>query len=184
MESDMSIRTLREQKQLSQERLAQVSGLSLRTIQRVEAGHRISYASLRVLAATFDVNVDSLERELYAMHNATDSNNATEEFVEIPRWIRIMNGEGLHKSMKPALSRRDAYLMEAIFLGIGIAFFVASLLIDTERTAQIMRFGAAVVLVACYLMSISSRIVDTYKLWPSAEVIAAQGFFGFGKNRK
>ncbi|MEL7373342.1 MAG: transcriptional regulator, partial [Pseudomonadota bacterium] len=30
--------------------MAKQSGLSLRTIQRVEAGHRISYASLRALA--------------------------------------------------------------------------------------------------------------------------------------
>jgi transcriptional regulator with XRE-family HTH domain len=179
----MSIRTLRESKQLSQERLAELSGLSLRTIQRVEAGHRISYASLRVLAATFDVNVDSLERELYAMNKATD-NNLPEEFVEIPRWVRIMNGEGWHTSMKPALSRRDAYIMEAIFLGLAIAFFTASLFVDEERLAQIFRFGALIDLVACYLMSISSRIVDTYRLWPTAEVIAAQGFFGFGKNKK
>ncbi len=50
----MSFRALREQKHLSQEALAELCGLSLRTIQRAEAGHRVSYASLRALAAAFE----------------------------------------------------------------------------------------------------------------------------------
>lgn len=52
----MLMRKLRLDKGLSQEQLAEATGLSLRTIQRVEAGHRISYASLRALAATLDIN--------------------------------------------------------------------------------------------------------------------------------
>ena len=51
----MNLRFLREQRRLSQERLAELSGLSLRTIQRLEAGHRVSYASLRALAATIEI---------------------------------------------------------------------------------------------------------------------------------
>jgi len=38
---------------LSQERVADMSGLSLRTVQRLDAGDRVSYASLRALAAAF-----------------------------------------------------------------------------------------------------------------------------------
>jgi hypothetical protein len=45
---------------ISQEQLAEKTQLSLRTIQRVEAEHRVSYASLRALAVTFDLNVDLL----------------------------------------------------------------------------------------------------------------------------
>lgn len=81
----MSFRSWRERKLLSQERVAEMSGLSLRTVQRLEAGHRVSYASLRALAATFEIDVDSLERELYAMNKPTD------DFVEIPRWVRLLN---------------------------------------------------------------------------------------------
>ena len=79
----MSFKSLRERKLLSQERLAELSGLSLRTIQRAEAGHRVSYASLRTLAATLEFDVDVLERELYAMKQSTD------DFVEIPKWVRL-----------------------------------------------------------------------------------------------
>jgi transcriptional regulator with XRE-family HTH domain len=57
----MFIKKIRQAKHLSQESLAELSGLSLRTIQRVESGHRVSYASLRSLAASFDINIDELE---------------------------------------------------------------------------------------------------------------------------
>ena len=56
----------------------------------MEAGHRVSYASLRALAATFEMDADLLERELYAMNN-----KSTDDFVEAPRWVRLLNGEGL-----------------------------------------------------------------------------------------
>jgi len=62
-----------------------MSGLSLRTVQRLDAGHRVSYASLRALAATFEIDVDQLERELYAVNKTTD------DFVEVPRWVRILD---------------------------------------------------------------------------------------------
>ena len=81
----MSFRSWRERKLLSQEKVAEMSGLSLRTVQRLEAGHRVSYASLRALATAFATDVDLLERELYAV------NKPTEEFVEIPRWVRLMS---------------------------------------------------------------------------------------------
>jgi len=48
---------------LSQERIAEMSGLSVRTVQRLEAGHRVSYASLRALATAFKTDVDLLERD-------------------------------------------------------------------------------------------------------------------------
>lgn len=79
----MTFRSLRERRLLSQEKVAEMSGLSLRTIQRAEAGHRVSYASLRALAMIFEMDVDLLERELYAV------NPSAEDFVEIPRWVRL-----------------------------------------------------------------------------------------------
>ena len=99
----MSFRAWRERKLLSQERVAEMSGLSLRTVQRLEAGHRVSYASLRALAVTFQIDVDLLERELYAVNKPAD------DFVEIPRWVRIMDDTRWFGSPGPtrrAFSRR------------------------------------------------------------------------------
>lgn len=157
----MSFRTLRERKLLSQERVAEMSGLSLRTIQRLEAGHRVSYASLRALAATFEIDVDLLERELYAMNRPTD------DFVEIPRWVRRLN-DGLSYGMPPP-SRRQAHVYEALAIACGIVFLIASFFVPSDFAATMFRIVGAFSLVCGYGLSVTSRIVDTYKAWPATE---------------
>ncbi len=54
------LRELRTARQWSQEQLARLSGLNLRTIQRLESGAKISTESLRALAAVFEVPAESL----------------------------------------------------------------------------------------------------------------------------
>lgn len=54
------LRELRTARQWSQEQLATLSGLNLRTIQRLESGAKISNESLRALAAVFEVPAESL----------------------------------------------------------------------------------------------------------------------------
>jgi transcriptional regulator with XRE-family HTH domain len=54
------LRRLRQERHWSQEQLAELSGLNLRTIQRLEAGAGISTESLRALAAVFEVEPESL----------------------------------------------------------------------------------------------------------------------------
>jgi uncharacterized membrane protein YhaH (DUF805 family)/DNA-binding XRE family transcriptional regulator len=54
------LRSLRGARQWSQEQLSTLSGLNLRTIQRLEAGAKISTESLRALAAVFEVPAESL----------------------------------------------------------------------------------------------------------------------------
>lgn len=57
----MAVKKLRLQRGWSQEQLSQFSGLSVRTIQRVEKGQSPSLESLKSLAAVFEVNVDELQ---------------------------------------------------------------------------------------------------------------------------
>ncbi len=54
------LRELRLDRQWSQEQLATLSGLNLRTIQRLEAGAKTSNESLRALASVFEVPAESL----------------------------------------------------------------------------------------------------------------------------
>lgn len=56
----LRLRELRTARQWSQEQLAQLSGLNLRTVQRLESGARVSMESLRALAAVFEVPAESL----------------------------------------------------------------------------------------------------------------------------
>lgn len=57
----MIIRTLRENNGWSQEQLADVSGVSVRTIQRIEKGGRGSLESLKCLAAVFETTIPELK---------------------------------------------------------------------------------------------------------------------------
>ena len=176
----MSFRSLRERQRLSQERLAELSGLSLRTVQRLEAGHRVSYASLRALAAALEMDVDLLERELYAMKTST------QDFVEIPRWARILSGEGWWKR-RPLPGRRHMLTAEAFIVGLAAVYFLVSCVVTPEPIVELLRYGALAMLLVAYLQSALIRITDAYGLWPAdggAEFrkrFFAKKAFGFGR---
>ncbi|MFC3024641.1 2TM domain-containing protein [Vibrio zhugei] len=59
----MIIRKLRLQRGWSQEQLSQFTGLSSRTIQRIEKGQTPSLESLKSLAAVFEIDVNDLQME-------------------------------------------------------------------------------------------------------------------------
>lgn len=54
------IKKLRIERNWSQEDLSEKSGLSLRTVQRIESGHNVSMESLKILSKTFEVSTDEL----------------------------------------------------------------------------------------------------------------------------
>jgi len=56
----MRVRSLRLERGWSQEQLAQMAGLNIRTIQRIERGHKAGLESLKSLAAVFEVELSEL----------------------------------------------------------------------------------------------------------------------------
>jgi transcriptional regulator with XRE-family HTH domain len=60
----MAMKALRQERKWSQEQLADFSGLSLRTIQRIESSNKAGYESLRALASAFEIEISALELEL------------------------------------------------------------------------------------------------------------------------
>lgn len=68
------IRKLRLAKGWSQEQLAEFSGLSVRTVQRLEKGDKPSLESLKALASVFEVDINDLTPE--------DTDNASEQVVD------------------------------------------------------------------------------------------------------
>jgi len=157
----MSFRSWRERQRLSQERVAEMSGLSLRTVQRLEAGHRVSYASLRSLAVAFRIDVDQLERELYAVNQPSD------DFVEIPRWLRVLNDTFRFGGMRGG--RRDLRVLEGVLVGVGVALLVASFFVASDKAATVLRLGAFVELLCGYWVAVAGRINDRYKLWQAPD---------------
>lgn len=59
----MSVQKLRLKSGWSQQQLAEISGLSVRTIQRIEAGRPAGTESLKSLAAVFEVEFSTLNPE-------------------------------------------------------------------------------------------------------------------------
>ena len=59
----MSIQKRRVDRGWSQEELARFSGLSTRTIQRIESGQRAGLESLKSLAAVFETSISTLMQE-------------------------------------------------------------------------------------------------------------------------
>jgi len=59
----MSVKKHRLDRGWSQEQLAKISGLSVRTVQRIEQGQKAGLESLKCLAASFDTNISELIKE-------------------------------------------------------------------------------------------------------------------------
>lgn len=58
----MIVRKLRLQRGWSQEQLSEMSGLSVRTIQRIERGDNAGLESLKALASVFEIQVSDLQK--------------------------------------------------------------------------------------------------------------------------
>lgn len=153
----MSFKSLREKLYLSQERVAEMSGLSLRTVQRLEAGHRVSYASLRALAATFSMDADLLERELYAAKSSSD------EFVEVPRWVRRLR-EGISGGLLVP-GRKQAYVCEAFAVILGAAFLIGMPFVTSALAKATFLVAGCCSLICGYGLSVATRVVDAYAGW-------------------
>jgi len=77
------IKKLRKKHHYSQEQLATLAGVSLRTIQRIESGHSASLETLKSLAAVFEIEIELLTGEI----GVIDKN--TEEWASALLWVRF-----------------------------------------------------------------------------------------------
>ncbi|MEM7358374.1 MAG: helix-turn-helix domain-containing protein [Pseudomonadota bacterium] len=84
----MIVRKLRLQNGWSQDQLAQLSGLNIRTIQRIERGHTPSLESLKSLAAVFEVEVNDLTAEA----TMTPVNELSLEEQQVLEHVRDIKG--------------------------------------------------------------------------------------------
>ena len=95
----MSVQKLRLKLGWSQQQLADASGLSVRTIQRIEAGYPASTESLKSLAAVFEVDFSSLNPEqTMTTTTTTTPGNSDQQEAEAFRYVRKLRGFYLHLS--------------------------------------------------------------------------------------
>ncbi|MGR5061354.1 2TM domain-containing protein [Photobacterium sp. DNB22_13_2] len=83
----MIVRKLRLQRGWSQEHLSQLSGLSVRTIQRIERGQKAGLESLKSLAAVFEISVTDLQGEP-EMNEKTQITSEESKVIEQVREIK------------------------------------------------------------------------------------------------
>jgi hypothetical protein len=95
-------------------------------------------------------------------------NKSTDDFVEIPRWVRRLNSGLWYEG--PGASRRQAHILEVFAIGCGIVFLVTSFFVPLHFVATVFRVAASFSLVCGYALSVKNRVVDTYKAWPATEI--------------
>lgn len=90
----MLIQKLRLKHGWSQQQLADASGLSVRTIQRIETGQPASIETLKSLAAVFEVDFSTLkpEQDMTSTENALSEKQEAEAF----KYVRSLRGFYMH----------------------------------------------------------------------------------------
>lgn len=90
----MLVQKLRLKRGWSQQQLAEASGLSVRTIQRIEAGHPGHVESLKSLAAVFEVDFQTLNEE--PSMNATASSASEQQEKDAFRYVHSLRRFYMH----------------------------------------------------------------------------------------
>ncbi|MEC9249616.1 MAG: helix-turn-helix transcriptional regulator [Pseudomonadota bacterium] len=85
------IKRWREERQWSQEHVAELAGVGLRTIQRLESGGQASQETLKALAAAYDVDVSALalDPEEQAAEIVQTRNGKTRAALRLSLWIHL-----------------------------------------------------------------------------------------------
>lgn len=88
----MIVRKLRLQRGWSQEHLAALSGLSVRTIQRIERGARPGLDSINALAAVFEVELPLIQEGTQMNKPGIDEQALTAEEQQALEYVRDVKG--------------------------------------------------------------------------------------------
>jgi transcriptional regulator with XRE-family HTH domain len=156
----MGVKELRQERGWSQEYLADISGLSLRTVQRIESSNKAAYGSLRALALAFEIDDSALELEL-AM------NKTSSGWKRRPAWVRaIFFGSG-----RIQMDSRQHILVEKVAVVAGIAFVIVGVFgangtVAPESAKVPMLLCASLMFLSAYLMSLAVRVGNRHGVWP------------------
>lgn len=146
----MIVKKLRERNSWSQEQLATFSGLSLRTIQRVEAGNSASLETLKSLASTFEVEISKLKESV------TVIDKETEKWRSTPWWIT--------SALWGIRTRKTALKIEYVMVFIGVLGLLAYIGVFFSLLEPRM-LGLNGAWFAAYWQAMVTRWLDNEKLW-------------------
>lgn len=151
----MILKQLRIGRHLSQEQLAEMSGLNVRTIQRVESGQNASVETLKCLASALDVDIETLTQETYTM------NKESAGWQDLPFWLKCwLFLNFLSVRTKRAAAKR-VHFVSHLF---GFAFCAMGFFSEAALA------GGLILLANAYLFSLLIRQGDTYGIWYDSDV--------------
>ena len=136
----MIVKKLRNKHKWSQEQLAELCGLNVRTIQRVESGNKASLETVKSLASVFEVDISILTEEITVIDKESD------DWKNLPLWYRA--------NMVGIKNRRSIVIMEFLLL------FVAFVFLPFGDTVRAIGF-----LIAAYVVGIFIRFGDYKQIW-------------------
>lgn len=146
----MILKRLRHKRNWSQEQLAEISGLSVRTIQRIESGGKASLETLNALASALEIDVPIL------VQGVTVIDKTTEDWEKVPVWLRAyFIGSSCFKVPERKLNIRiEQFTVIAGVVLLGLSPFIEN------------AFDSSFILFTCaYLVSLFTRAGDKYSIW-------------------
>lgn len=148
----MILKQLREKRKMSQEQLALMAGLSVRTIQRIERGHKASFETLKSLASVLEVEISTLEQEIDMIDRTSD------EWKKLPFFVKLAF-TGPDYPWMGIYKRRSYEQGEKALAIVGMVFFILAVF-----NKEFVIAGGFFIFFA-YLTSIAARIGDHYSIW-------------------
>lgn len=146
----MILKQLRMSRHLSQEQLADMSGLSVRTIQRIESGQNASLESQKCLAAALDVDLDTLNQPTIEIDKSSDNWKRLPLFVKL--WFLI-------NFLQVRPQRNTAIRVEVISHISGFLFCGLGLVSEAALV------GGLIMLATAYLFLLMRWQGDRYGIW-------------------
>ena len=140
----MLVKFLRQKKNWSQEHLAQLSGLNIRTIQRAEKGERVGLETLKSLASVFDIDVNEIKNE----------NKGNNTGVNDDPTLALEKREEIARSEVKA--KKQFYILALFLLGIFIFFFL-------PNYNQGENLGALISTAICFAMIIGAHAIAVFQ---------------------
>jgi len=147
------LKQLRLSRHLSQEQLADMSGLNVRTIQRIESGRNASLESLKCLSSALEVDVSALTQEGFVI----DRNSI--DWQELPFWLKawfFFNFLNIHPT------RKSAIRVEGISHASGFLFCTLGFVSEAALA------GGLIMLSTAYLFHLLTWQGDRYGIWYEA----------------
>ena len=151
----MILKQLRISRHLSQEQLAEMSGLNVRTIQRIESGKNASVESLKCLASALDVDIPTLNQEKFMIDKNSDN------WQNLPILLKIWF---VFNFLQTRPRRKSAKRIELIGHVSGYIFCCIGLVDEAALVGGILMLSIA------YLYHWLNWQGDKYGIWYDYEI--------------